>query len=190
MAPAVGRDWPKPRCAETMSVRDDEPMVVTAVITGSFDPLTLGHLDLIRRAYQIFGRLIVGIGVNPDKPSLWTPQERVELIRKCIPSDWSVQVEHFEGLTVDFVRRHAAQVIVRGIRSSSDLEYELAMARTNRQLAPEIETVFLPSSVHCEHLSATLIRQLARWGSAEQLKQFVPEPVIGPLMERVRGVSS
>lgn len=158
-----------------------------AVVTGSFDPITLGHLDVIRRAYGLFGRLIIGIGVNPDKPSLWTPQERVELVRLCLDPEWDVVVEAFEGLTVDFVRRHGARVIVRGVRSVADVDYEILMAQANRTLAPEIETLLLPASPQYEHVSATLIRHIARWGTPDQLEPYVPAPIIPLLIERVRG---
>ncbi len=160
-----------------------------AVITGSFDPITLGHLDIIERAYGLFGRLIVGIGVNPDKPSLWPPEEREQLVRLCLDPTWDVVVESFEGLTVDFVRRHGARIIVRGVRSVADVDYEILMAQANRTLAPDVETLLLPASPQFEHVSATLIRHIARWGTPEQLKLYVPEPIIPLLIERVRRAS-
>jgi len=157
-----------------------------AVVTGSFDPITLGHLDIIRRAHNIFGRLIIGVGVNPDKPALWEPQERVRLVRLCLDPNWDVLVEAFEGLTVEFVRRHGAKVIVRGVRSMADVDYELVMAQTNRALAPEIETVFLPASPDVAYVSATFIKHIARWGDPAVLGQYVPQPVVPELVERVQ----
>ena len=161
-----------------------------AVVTGSFDPITLGHLDIIGRAHSIFGRLIVGVGVNPEKPSLWTPEERVRLVQLSIDPKWDVLVEAFEGLTVDFVRRHGARVIVRGVRSMADVDYELVMAQTNRSLAPEIETLFLPASPDVAYVSATFIKHIARWGDPALLRRYVPEPVIDELVQRVRGSAS
>lgn len=160
-----------------------------AVYAGSFDPITLGHLDMIRRGSGLFEHLIVGIGINPDKKPLFSPQERLDLMREVVKDISNVSVETFEGLTVEYVARKGAAVMLRGIRTVSDIEAEFTMALTNRTLAPGIETVFLMASEKYSHVSSTLIRQIAlmgRDGSGESLKQFVPPTVIPPLMQKVR----
>lgn len=160
-----------------------------AVYAGSFDPATLGHLDMIRRGSGLFEHLIVGIGINPDKKPLFSPQERLDLMREVVKDIPNVSVETFEGLTVDYVTRKGAAVMLRGIRTVSDIEAEFTMALTNRTLAPGIETVFLMASEKYSHVSSTLIRQIAlmgRDGSGEVLKQFVPPTIIPALMQKVR----
>ncbi len=160
-----------------------------AIYAGSFDPLTLGHLDIIRRGSALFETLIVAIGINPDKRPLFTPQERVDLIHEVVDDLKNVEVECFEGLTVDYVKRKKAAVMLRGIRTVSDIEAEFTMALTNRTLAPHIETVFLMASERYSHVSSTLIKQIAlmgREGSAQQLLQFVPPSVVPALMQKVR----
>jgi pantetheine-phosphate adenylyltransferase len=160
-----------------------------AIYVGSFDPLTLGHLDIIRRGAALFDTLVIGIGINPDKRPLFTPQERVDLIRGVTSEIKNVEVECFEGLTVDYVKRKGAAVMLRGIRTVSDIEAEFTMALTNRTLAPQLETVFLMASERYSHVSSTLIRQIAlmgREGSAGQLLQFVPPSVVPALMQKVR----
>lgn len=160
-----------------------------AIYAGSFDPLTLGHLDIIRRGSVLFETLIVAIGINPDKRPLFTPQERVDLIQGVLGDLKNVEVECFEGLTVDYVKRKKAAVMLRGIRTVSDIEAEFTMALTNRTLAPQIETVFLMASERYSHVSSTLIKQIAlmgREGSAQQLLQFVPPLVVPALMQKVR----
>jgi pantetheine-phosphate adenylyltransferase len=160
----------------------------TAVFTGAFDPITLGHMDVIRRACAVFPRLVVGVGANPDKASLFTLPERVELVRRCVADLPGVTVESLQGLAVRFVREQGARVIVRGVRSMADMDYELTMARTNRTLEPEIETVFLPASESVAHISATLIRQIAREAGRRELAKLVPGPVIDPLLAKFRKV--
>jgi len=160
-----------------------------AVYAGSFDPVTLGHVDIIRRGAALFETLIVAIGINPDKRPLFTPQERVDLMQQVIGDLKNVEVECFEGLTVDYVKRKKAAVMLRGIRTVSDIEAEFTMALTNRTLAPHIETVFLMASEKYSHVSSTLIKQIAlmgREGSAQQLLQFVPSSVVPALMQKVR----
>lgn len=160
-----------------------------AVYAGSFDPLTLGHLDIIRRGAALFETLVVAIGINPDKRPLFTAPERVDLLQGVISELKNVEVECFEGLTVDYVKRKKGSVMLRGIRTVSDIEAEFTMALTNRTLAPQIETVFLMASEKYSHVSSTLIKQIAlmgREGSAQQLLQFVPPSVVPALMQKVR----
>ncbi len=172
--------------SSTKGGRRDVPANQTAVFTGTFDPITLGHLDVIRRAATIFRRLIVGVGSNPDKSSLFTPDERVTLIRACTREIRGVEVQSFEGLAVDFVRATGAGVILRGVRTVADMDYELTMARTNRVLEPTAETFFVPASESFSHISSTLIRQIARQGGGHDLSQFVPAAVVAPLLAKFR----
>ncbi|MCI0403388.1 MAG: pantetheine-phosphate adenylyltransferase, partial [Acidobacteria bacterium] len=116
---------------------------VTAIYPGSFDPVTNGHLDLIERASRLFDHLIVALLTNPEKDPLFSVDERVEMLREVVAHLPNVEVETFDGLLVDYARRRGARVLLRGIRAVSDYEYELQMALMNRQLAPELETVFM-----------------------------------------------
>ncbi len=156
---------------------------------GSFDPVTLGHLDIIRRGARLVDTLIVSVGINPDKRPLFTPAERVEMLRSVLTDLKNVEVDCFEGLTVDHVHRRKAGVMLRGIRTVSDIESEFTMALTNRTLSPDVETVFLMASEKYSHVSSTLIKQIAQMGrdhSLTHLEQFIPEPVIAPLLKKVR----
>lgn len=158
----------------------------TAVFTGTFDPLTLGHLDVIRRGAAIFGHVVVGIGVNPNKAMLFDIEERVELARKVVAPFPNVTVEPFADLAVVFVRRMGAKIILRGVRTLSDMEYEFSMTLTNARLAPEIETVFLMADGEHSHISSTLIKQIASLGGEASLNKFVPEELIAPIMAKIR----
>ena len=160
-----------------------------AVYAGSFDPLTLGHLDIVQRASELFERVTIGVGSNPDKRPLFTPEERLELIRQSITGLKNVDAEGFAGLTVDFLRHCGAAVLVRGMRTLSDIENEFSLTLANRALAPEIETVFLMASEKYTHISSTLIKQVANLGTdstIQQLKSFVPATVIEPLLQKLR----
>jgi pantetheine-phosphate adenylyltransferase len=155
-----------------------------AVYTGTFDPVHYGHLDIIGRGGLRFDKLIVGVGVNPDKQTLFTPGERVELIRE-VSRDWkSVEVRAFQGLAVSFVRECGARVVLRGLRTLSDMEYEFTMSLMNRNLDPEIETVFLMAKEEFSHVSSSLLRQIAALGG--DLSKFLPEPVRTALIARAR----
>lgn len=156
----------------------------TAVFTGTFDPLTLGHLDVIRRGCRLFEHVVVAIGVNPAKTALFTIEERVALARLVVGPFPNVSVESFEELTVQFVRRIGAGVILRGLRTLSDMEYEFAMTLTNHRLDPTVETVFLMADGEYAHVSSSLIKQIARYGGAEALSRFVPAALIDPVMEK------
>lgn len=157
-----------------------------AVFTGTFDPLTLGHLDVIRRGRQLFDHLVVAIGVNPNKAALFDVQERVALAKQVVRPFENVSVESFEGLTVQFVRRIGARVILRGLRTLSDMEYEFGMTLTNQRLDPALETVFLMADGEYSHVSSSLIKQIARFGGADSLGRFVPESLIGPIMAKIK----
>ncbi len=160
----------------------------TAVFTGTFDPLTLGHLDVIRRGRLLFDRLVVGIGINPNKGSLFTIEERVALARQVVAPFDNVDVEAFDGLAVQFVRRIGARIILRGVRTLSDMEYEFSMTLTNNRLDPEVETVFLMADGEYSHVSSSLIKQVAQFGGSESLHRFVPDELVGPILAKMRAV--
>jgi pantetheine-phosphate adenylyltransferase len=157
----------------------------TAVFTGTFDPITLGHLDVIRRGRLLFEHVVVGIGVNPNKLSLFSVEERVEMARLVVSRFPNVSVEAFEGLTVHYVRRIGARVILRGLRTLSDMEYEFGMTLTNQRLDPSIETVFLMADAEYQHVSSSLIKQVVCYGGTEALKQFVPEELIALIVSKL-----
>jgi pantetheine-phosphate adenylyltransferase len=160
-----------------------------AVYAGSFDPLTLGHLDIIQRASRLFERVTVAIGVNPEKRTLFTPEERLELIEQSIGDMANVDVQTFRGLTVEFIRQCGAAVLVRGMRTLSDIEAEFTLTLANRALAPEIETVFLMASNKYTHVSSSLIKQVAQLSggdTVQQLRSFVPPAIITPILQKLR----
>jgi pantetheine-phosphate adenylyltransferase len=152
-----------------------------AVFTGSFDPITLGHLNVIERSCRLVDQLIVGVGVNIEKPPLFTPEERVELIQRTTAPLGNVVVKPFTGLAVRFVRECKARVIIRGVRSLSDMELEFTMTLANRKLDPDIETVFLMADDEFSHVSSSLIKQITQLAGDEELARFVPASIIPDL---------
>lgn len=161
-----------------------------AVYTGSFDPVTLGHLHIIERASRLYGSLVIGVGVNAAKQSLFSTEERIDLLRSVTNHLPHVTVEAFDGLAVDFVRRIDAMVMVRGVRPLTDIAGEFTMMMANRQLDPDIETVFLMADEEYAHVSSSLIKQIAALGNGRSLERFVPPQIIKPLMEKVRASQS
>jgi pantetheine-phosphate adenylyltransferase len=162
------------------------PQTRTAVYTGSFDPITLGHLHIIQRASPLFDELVLGIGINADKKSLFEPQQRVELVRSVTGDLSNVRVEVFSGLAVDFVRGIGARVMVRGIRPLTDIAGEFTMMMANQQLDPDIETVFLMAAERYAHVSSSLMKQIAALSDDdEQLAKFVPREIIEPLRRKL-----
>ena len=159
--------------------------VVHACYPGSFDPVTRGHLDVVRRAAAIFGRLTVGVGLNAGKSPLFTPEERAEMIRAEIGDLPGVDVEVFGGLVVDWCRKRGIAVMVRGLRSVSDFEAEYQMVMTNRSFDPEIETLFIMPEARYAHISSRLIREVVVVGGS--VEAFVPEAVATALAQRLRG---
>ncbi len=155
-----------------------------AVYTGTFDPVHLGHLDIIGRGSRIFDRLVVGVGINPEKQPFFSQEERVELVRQVIADYRNVTVQPFTGLAVAFVRQLGAGVMLRGLRTTSDMENEFTMSLMNQNLDPEIETVFLMATEAYSHLSSTLLRQIATFGGP--LDRFLPPAVKRALEQRVR----
>ena len=156
----------------------------TAVYTGVFDPVHLGHLDVIRRGSRVFDSLVVGVGVNPEKSPFFTIEERADLVRRVVAPFPNVAVRTFSGLAVRFVREVGARIILRGLRTTSDMEDEFTMSLTNLALDPEIETVFLMAKETYSHISGTLLRQIANLGG--DLEKFVPPEVKSALQARVR----
>lgn len=152
-----------------------------AVYTGSFDPVTLGHVNVIERASRLVDKLIVGIGVNLEKQALFTPEERVNLVRRATKHLPNVEVREFNGLAVHFVRECGAQLMLRGVRSLTDIEAEFTMTLANRKLDPDIETVFLMSDDQFSHVSSTLLKQITPLATDDELARFVPRDIIPEL---------
>lgn len=161
-----------------------------AVYVGSFDPLTLGHVDIIQRGAELFEKLTVGVGINPEKAALFSPEERLRLTAQVVAELPNVEVVTFEGLAVSFVKRCGAKIMLRGVRTLTDIDFEFTMSLANHVLAAEIETVFLMSGEKYTHISSGLIKQIAQLGqdgAREQLSEFVPEAVIEPLLAKFGG---
>lgn len=159
----------------------------SAIYPGSFDPFTNGHLDILKRAVQMFDRVVVTVAVNQKKKSVFTGEERVELIKEVIKEEpWKdkVVVEQFTGLLIDYARQKKINVLLRGVRQISDFEYEFRMALTNRRLAPEIDTVFLMPDEQLTFISATIVKEVAAWGG--DLSSFVPQNVADALVKKFR----
>ncbi|HEY8771870.1 MAG TPA: pantetheine-phosphate adenylyltransferase [Candidatus Limnocylindria bacterium] len=154
-----------------------------AVFPGSFDPMTNAHLDVARRAAALFDRLVIGVLNNPRKSPLFAVDERIAQISKAVAEfGANVEVDGFDGLTVDFARGHGAGFIVRGLRAVSDFEAELQMAHTNRKLQPGVDTVFLMSALDYGYLSSSLAKEVAQFGGA--IDDMVPAPVAAALRTR------
>jgi len=158
--------------------------MTTAVYPGSFDPVTNGHLDLIRRGAAIFDRLIVAVATNVSKRTLFTPEERIAMLEHETSDMATVEVQRFKGLVVEHVRANGAHVILRGMRTLSDFEYEYQMALTNRSFAPDVETVFVMPSQAFSYLSARLIKEVAALGG--DVANLVPPVVADALIARLQ----
>jgi pantetheine-phosphate adenylyltransferase len=159
-----------------------------AVYTGSMDPITLGHLNVIERSARLVDRLIVGVGVNIEKQALFSPDERVELIRRVTAGLDNVEVRQFFGLAVGFVRDCHAHVIIRGVRTLTDMEAEFTMTLANRKLDPGIETVFLMADEEYSHVSSSLIKQITPLAGDEELARFVPRSIIADLRRKLPSI--
>lgn len=146
-----------------------------AIYPGSFDPPTLGHLDVIERAAGLFDRLVVSVGTNSSKTPLLAPEERIEVLRDCVANLPKVDVDSFGGLLIDHAKKHRASVIVRGLRATGDFEYEFQMAMVNRRLGEDIETVFLVTKWEHSYLSSSIVREVALLGG--DYSGLVPAPV-------------
>jgi pantetheine-phosphate adenylyltransferase len=157
--------------------------MIKAVYPGTFDPLTRGHEDLVRRAGSLFGSLILGIADSKAKRTFFTLQERVDMAREVLADVKNLQIVGFKGLLIDFVRKHDARVVLRGLRAVSDFEYEFQLAGMNRNLYPEMETIFLTPSEQHMFISATLVREIAALGG--DVSNFVHPLVQKRLKEKV-----
>lgn len=171
-----------------MAPRKSSAAARHALFPGSFDPPTLGHLDLVRRAHALFGRVSVAIAAHPSKVGLFTPQERGQLWLAALGRTRGIQVVCIEGLVVDAARELGCQVLVRGVRSGTDFDYELPMARTNAVLAPGLETVLLMPSPQYAHISSSLVRQIAQLGG--DIRPFVHPTIARALARRVSRLES
>lgn len=154
-----------------------------AVYPGSFDPVTLGHLDIIQRSARLVDELVVGVLVNSAKTPLFSVEERVSMLAEVTKEISNVRVEAFSGLSVDFVKKCDARFIVRGLRAITDFEYELQMAQTNRIMAEDIDTLFLTTNLKYAYLSSTTVKEVAYYGG--DISHFVPETVIAPIFQRI-----
>jgi pantetheine-phosphate adenylyltransferase len=152
-----------------------------AVYTGTFDPITLGHLNVIERSSRLVDTLVVGIGVNAEKTPLFSPAERVDLVRRATAHCSNVEVRTFDGLAVHFVRDCGARVMIRGVRPLTDLAGEFTMTMANRHLDADLETVFLMADEEFAHVSSSLIKQITPLATDEMLSRFVPRVIVPDL---------
>lgn len=143
------------------------------VYAGSFDPFTSGHMDILKRSSEIFDKVLIGVAYNPEKNSLLTPEERVEIIKLCISDYTNVEVYSYEGLTIDFAKKHNANILIRGLRNTADFEYENQLAQINTSLNKNIQTVFLTSKPEHNMISSTCVKELIL--NKCDLSGFVPE---------------
>ena len=157
-------------------------MTVSAMYPGTFDPITLGHEDLVRRACRLFDKVVVAVAENPGKEPMFSPEERVELARSVLSELPNVEVCGYKGLTVDFARDNNLRVIVRGLRAISDFEYEFHLANMNRHLTDDVETAFLTPTETYTYISSSLVREICTMGG--DISEFVSPPVKNALMER------
>lgn len=156
----------------------------TAVYPGSFDPITNGHVDIIRRALRVFDKLIILIAYNPAKSSLFTVEERIDLLKSVIGDEPRIRIDSFSGLLVDYVKKENAQVILRGLRAVSDFEYEFQMALINRRLDRDIETVFLMTGYKWFYTSSQLVKEAAGHGGS--VRGLVPDVVLQALQQKFK----
>ncbi|MFW5693344.1 MAG: pantetheine-phosphate adenylyltransferase [Thermoguttaceae bacterium] len=163
-----------------------QPVPRVAVYPGSFDPITLGHLNVMERASRLFDRLVIGIGVNIEKQPLFDAEARQELIREATRHLDNVEIRTFHGLAVEFVRACGARVMVRGVRPITDIPAEITMMMANRRLAPEVETLFMIADGELAHVSSSLIKQIAGVTGDEELRRFLPENVVAAIRSKLR----
>ena len=157
--------------------------MLRAIYPGSFDPVTYGHLDIIRRSCKIVDELVVGVLNNNAKMPLFSVEERVKMLEEVTKDFPNVKIIPFEGLLVEFAKQMDAKVIVRGLRAITDFEYELQMSQTNHKIEPEIETLFLTTSLEFSFLSSTTVKEVASFGG--DITQFVPEVIVRKIKEKM-----
>lgn len=156
--------------------------MTTAVYPGSFDPVTLGHFDIIMRTSQTMDRVVIGVLNNQAKKPLFTVEERVEMLKSVTRPFSNVEIQCFDGLTIDFARKNHAQVIIRGLRAVTDFEYELQLAQTNRVIAPEIDTMFLATSLKYSYLSSSIVKEIASLGG--EIGEFLHPQVAEKMLDK------
>ena len=157
--------------------------MATAIYPGSFDPITYGHIDIIRRAAKTVDKLVIGVLNNTSKTPLFTSKERVELIREAVKDIPNVSVEAFSGLSVEFAKAQGAGIIVRGLRAVTDFEYELQLSQTNRKIAPDIDTVFFTTSLQYAYLSSSIVKEVALFNG--DISEFVPEFLVSKIKDKI-----
>ncbi len=155
-----------------------------AIYPGSFDPVTLGHYDIIKRSAVMFDRVIIGVLNNTSKTPLFSLEERVKMLKDTVSELPNVSVEAFNGLLVDFVKKKHTNIIIRGLRALTDFDLEMQMAQSNRMVAPDVDTVFLSTSLEYSYLSSSIVKEYARYGV--DLRAFVPECVIAELIDKMK----
>lgn len=155
-----------------------------AIYPGSFDPVTNGHLDIIERTAKIFDKVIVAILINSNKTPTFTTDEKIEMLKKATEHIPNVEIEFFDGLLVNFVRKKGAHVIVKGLRAISDFEYEFQMAMLNKSVAPDIETLFMMTSNKYSYLSSSIVKELGKLGAS--LDDLVPEKIMDNVIKKLR----
>ena len=158
--------------------------MLRAIYPGSFDPVTYGHMDIIKRSSNITDELIVGVLNNNAKMPLFSVEERVKMLKEVTSSLTNVTIVPFDGLLVDFARQMKADFIIRGLRAITDFEYELQMSQTNHKLEPNVETIFLTTNIEYSYLSSTTVKEIAAFGG--DISQFVPEAVAGELQKKIK----
>ena len=157
--------------------------MLKAIYPGSFDPVTFGHLDIIKRSCKIVDKLIVGVLNNNAKMPLFSVEERVKMLKEVTKDIDNVEIVPFNGLLIDFARQQNADVVIRGLRAITDFEYELQMSQTNHKLEPNVETMFLTTSIEYSYLSSTTVKEIAAFGG--DISQFVPEAVAVELQKKI-----
>ena len=158
--------------------------MLRSIYTGSFDPVTNGHLDVIRRSSKMVDELIVGVLKNNAKMPLFSAEERVKMLKEVTKDIPNVRIYPFDGLLIDFAAKMEAGVVIRGLRAITDFEYELQMSQTNHKLNPDVETIFLTTSIEYSYLSSTTVKEIASYGG--DITQFVPEAIVGKLEQKMK----
>jgi pantetheine-phosphate adenylyltransferase len=153
-----------------------------AVYAGSFDPVTFGHLDLVDRASKLFEHLIIAVGVHPTRHGVFSFEERIAMLREVTQDIPNARIDFFDGLLIQYCAKIGARVIVRGLRAATDFEYELQIAHANADLAPDIDTIFLPTRTHYGFVSASLVREIASHGG--DVSHYAPSPVCEALRKK------